>query len=412
MAHKAPGKSHRKGITLLELARRFPTEEAAVKWFESVVWPTERGCGHCGSTRTVESIHVKMPYWCSDCRSYFSVRTGTLMERSKVPIQKWVYAIYLDVTSLKGVAAMKLHRDIGVSYKTAWFLLHRIREAFTATGPIIMDGPVEVDETYIGGLEKNKHAKDKLNAGWGPVGKTAVVGAKDRETGKVAAIRINLRIALVRCDDETIPVGTVEESAPRVKWDDTPSGIAGRADVHELRATPLVLSHRVQIEIKPAALSLIQEHRLGPCQQRRAFVNLIEGVWADHNGVPPRCIDNRLRKREQRLARAVDRQDVTGRIEMRQAVPSPEPGRQHLAKLVESSRTRIHRQALEVIDQRLANDTWRRVLRFADRQLNRGRRRRRNADEKCAEPVKRVRFQARERRIQRSCTSTWSPAAT
>ena len=187
MAHKAPGKSHRKGISLLELAERFPTEEAAVKWFESVVWPTERGCGHCGSTRTMEASHAKMPYWCSDCRSYFSVRTGTVMERSKISIQKWVYAVYLDVTNLKGVAAMKLHRDIGVSYKTAWFMQQRIREAFNATGPMVMTGPVEVDETYIGGLEKNKHAKDKLNAGRGPVGKTAVVAAKDRETKQVAA---------------------------------------------------------------------------------------------------------------------------------------------------------------------------------------------------------------------------------
>ena len=170
MAQKAPGKNHWKGITLLELAQRFPTEEAAVKWLEGVVWPTERACGHCGSTRTTEASHAKMPYWCSDCRSYFSVRTGTLMERSKVPIQKWVYAIYLDVTSQKGVAAMKLHRDIGVSYKTAWFLLHRIREAFSDTGPIVMDGPVEVDETYVGGLEKNRHAKDRKNLGREPVG--------------------------------------------------------------------------------------------------------------------------------------------------------------------------------------------------------------------------------------------------
>lgn len=86
---KAPGKNHRKGITLLELADRFPTEEAAVEWFESVVWPNERACGHCGSTRTTEASHKTMPYWCSDCRSYFSVRTGTVMERSKVPVRKW-----------------------------------------------------------------------------------------------------------------------------------------------------------------------------------------------------------------------------------------------------------------------------------------------------------------------------------
>ena len=204
-----PGKSHRKGITLLELAGRFPAEEAAVEWFEGVVWPEERCCGHCGSTRTCEASHAKMPYWCSDCRSYFSVRTGTVMERSKVPVRKWVYAIYLDVTSLKGVAAMKLHRDIGVSYKTAWFMQQRIREAFAAEGPVVMGGPVEVDETYVGGKRanmSNAKRKELAGTGRGPVGKTAVVGAKDRETGQVAARVIE------RTDRKTLQ-GFVDEHA-------------------------------------------------------------------------------------------------------------------------------------------------------------------------------------------------------
>ena len=119
MAQKAPGKSYRKGITLLELAERFPTEEAAVKWFESVVWGDERGCGHCGSVDTYEVKNAKpMPYRCRDCKQYFSVKTGTWRVLRSL-FAKWVYAIYLDVTSLKGVASMKLHRDLGVTQKTA-----------------------------------------------------------------------------------------------------------------------------------------------------------------------------------------------------------------------------------------------------------------------------------------------------
>ena len=101
MTAKAPGKSHREGVTMMELSDMFPTDEAAREWFEAKVWPEGRHCPRCGSCRTREATHAKMPYWCSDCRSYFSVKTGSVMEGSPLPLRKWVWAIYLHLTSLK-----------------------------------------------------------------------------------------------------------------------------------------------------------------------------------------------------------------------------------------------------------------------------------------------------------------------
>ena len=114
MQYAAPGKAHREGISLITLMEMFPDEEAATKWFEAYMWPEGRCCGHCGSTRTVEASHRKMPYWCSDCRSYFSVRTGTALSHSRIPLRKWAIAIYLEITSLKSVSSMKLHRDLEI----------------------------------------------------------------------------------------------------------------------------------------------------------------------------------------------------------------------------------------------------------------------------------------------------------
>ena len=189
MGKKAPGKAHREGVTIVDLMDMFPTEEAAAEWFEAIIWPDGRHCPKYGSVRTREASHAKMPYWCTDCRSYFSVKTGTAMQRSKIPLRKWAIAIYLCLTSLKSVSSMKLQRDIGVSQPTAWFMLHRIREAWAEDDDDQFDGPVEVDETYFGGERRNmsKAKRKAMNKSRGPVGKTAVVGVKDRDSNEVRA---------------------------------------------------------------------------------------------------------------------------------------------------------------------------------------------------------------------------------
>ena len=189
MTKKAPGKSHREGISLIELTEMFPDEVSAVKWFEAIRWPDGRHCGHCGSIETSEVPNAKpMPYWCKGCRSYFSVRTGTTIEKSRLPLRKWAFATYLYVTNLKGVSSMKLHRDLKITQKTAWFMLHRLREAWGESGLEAMIGPVEADETYVGGKLGNMTEKRRKEARNKPdLGKSIVAGVKDRASGAVSA---------------------------------------------------------------------------------------------------------------------------------------------------------------------------------------------------------------------------------
>lgn len=190
MTKKAPGRSDRKGITLFELQQMFPNEEAAREWWEAIIWPNgDRFCPDCGSTNTRACPAERMPYRCNDCKQYFSVKKATVMRGSNVPLLKWTYAVYLDVASLKGIASMKLYRQIGVTQKTAWYMQQRIREAFADQGPrVLMQGPVEVDETSVGGLVKNmSKQKRKEHKGTGFSGKVIVAGAKDRASGEISA---------------------------------------------------------------------------------------------------------------------------------------------------------------------------------------------------------------------------------
>ena len=187
MATSAPGKHYRESLSLIQLTRMFPNDEAAEKWFVKIRWPNGVACPECGSLNVlVVKSRKPQPYRCRDCRKCFSVKTGTLMHSSKLGYQTWAIAIYLLNTGIKGTASMKLHRDLDIPQKTAWHLAHRIRETWNDNPPQFV-GPVEADETFVGGKEANKHESKKLNAGRGTVGKVAVAGVKDRETGKVSA---------------------------------------------------------------------------------------------------------------------------------------------------------------------------------------------------------------------------------
>ena len=187
MVHKAPGKAHRKGITLAQLLKQYPDDAAAEDWFVQQRWPNGVACPHCGDTDIQERpAHPKMRFRCRGCHKFFSVKTGSLMQGSNIGYQAWLIAM---LTNLKGTSSMKLHRDLGITQKSAWYMAHRIREAWAEKQPPF-NGPVEVDETFVGGLEGNKHANKKLKGGRGTVGKTPVVGARDRETGKIVAMPV------------------------------------------------------------------------------------------------------------------------------------------------------------------------------------------------------------------------------
>ena len=171
-------------ISAYEFFKSFPDERSAIEYIESRRWADGVTCPYCDSTRTTRQKDYRY-HQCKDCRKKFTVRTGTVFERSHISLDKWLYAMYLLQTARKGVSSLQLSKELGITQKSAWFMLHRLREACNIETEK-MGGEVEIDEVYIGGLEKNKHESKKLRAGRGAVGKQPVLGMRERG-GKVTA---------------------------------------------------------------------------------------------------------------------------------------------------------------------------------------------------------------------------------
>lgn len=166
---------------IFDFQAHFNTEEKCREYLEAQRWGDTAACPCCGSTNVARFATNNRIFKCreKECRKKFSVTVGTIYENTKIPLQKWFLATYILAVHSKGISSLQLAAWLGVTQKTAWHLNHRIREMLTANAPELLEGIVEIDETYVGGSQSNKHASKRTVKG-GAGGKAMVLGAVER----------------------------------------------------------------------------------------------------------------------------------------------------------------------------------------------------------------------------------------
>jgi transposase-like protein len=175
--------------SFIELIEYFSTEEKCVQYLATLRWNGVVECPYCAHDTCYALTGKNKRFKCAKCRKQFSVRVGTIFEDSKIPLRKWFFAIYLFTAHKKGVSSHQLARDLKITQKTAWFMLQRIREAFTSENEPPMTGTVEADETFIGGKEINKHKSKRTKGAKRVNNKVPVLGMVERG-GRVYAIPV------------------------------------------------------------------------------------------------------------------------------------------------------------------------------------------------------------------------------
>lgn len=241
--------------SLLELVTAIPDEQAAIDHFTAIRWKNGAFCPYCGSLR-VYHFSDKRTHKCGDCRQRFSIKVGTIFEDTKLPIRKWLMAIWFITSHKKGIASTQLARDLKVTQKTAWFMMHRLRHAArTRSFNRPLGGKVEVDETFVGGKAKNKHVGQRGKSGvTGGAGKAIVAGAVERKGRVVARVVENVRA-------ETLMEFVRETISPKV----------------EVVVTDKWVGYKhLGKEFPHAAI----DHAAGEYVVGSAHTNTIEGYWS------------------------------------------------------------------------------------------------------------------------------------